>query len=69
MFLTPAELVTLTGYERPTAQRAELDRLGVRYVINSRGHLVVLWSAVEAALGQPKQAPGPAEQPDYGALA
>jgi hypothetical protein len=69
MLLTPADLVILTGYERPSAQRGELDRLGIRYLVNSRGGVVVLWSSVESIIGPRKAEDQPTEQPAYGAVA
>jgi hypothetical protein len=40
-FLTPAELVELTGYKRPTAQRAWLDRNGISYIMALSGRPIV----------------------------
>lgn len=49
--LTPAELVDLTGKERPAAQKRALDFLGVPYRQRLDRSLAVLRSAAEAALG------------------
>jgi len=52
MILTTAELLALTGKQRASAQRRSLDALGVRYGMRADGTLVVLQSAVEAAIGE-----------------
>lgn len=41
MFLTPAELVTLTGRQRPSAQARWLRDHGYRHTVNALGAPVV----------------------------
>lgn len=62
MFLTSPELQQLTGKQRAGAQRRVLDALGVRYGMRADGSLVVLQSAVEAALGA---APTKTKAPEF----
>ena len=53
MFLTPDQLKSLTDRRTRPAQRRMLDALGVKYGMRADGSLVVLQSAVEAAIGAP----------------
>ena len=53
MFLTPDQLESLTDRRTRPAQRRMLDALGVKYGMRADGSLVVLQSAVEAAIGAP----------------
>lgn len=53
MFLTPDQLKSLTDRRTRPAQRRMLDALGVKYGLRADGSLVVLQSAVEAAIGAP----------------
>ena len=46
MFLSPADLVTLTGLRRGKDQRAQLDRMGIPYYVSRSGHPVVTHAAV-----------------------
>lgn len=41
MFLTDAELQTLTGYRRPACQRRWLERNGIPHFVNALGKPVV----------------------------
>ena len=52
MFLTPDELVTLTGYKRPADQVRWLERNGVPHWINAQGRPVV-----RQDMRQPSNAP------------
>ena len=51
MFLTPDELRVLTGRQHADAQRAALDRMGLKYVLNADGRPKVSRAAVDALLG------------------
>lgn len=47
MFLAPEELEILTGKARPSAQRRELARMGIKHLVNSLGHPIVCRSEIE----------------------
>lgn len=49
MFLTAAELRTLTGYVSPTKQREWLKRAGVSFFVSGSGRPVVLREALVSA--------------------
>lgn len=49
MILTPQELIELTHAERPSAQRRELEHLGIAARPRRDGTLVVLWDDVRAS--------------------
>jgi Domain of unknown function (DUF4224) len=51
VLLTADELVELTKKARPTAQKRELDFLGIPARLRSDGSLVVLWEDVRATQG------------------
>lgn len=51
MILAPDDLATLTGRQRPRAQRDVLDALGVPYKARPDGSLVVARAAVDIVLG------------------
>lgn len=54
MFLSAAELCSLTGRQHADAQIAALQRMGLRYVLDADGRPKVARAAVEAALvGRP----------------
>ena len=53
MFLSPSQVADLTERRTKPAQRRQLDALGVKYGMRADGSLVVLESAVEAAIGAP----------------
>ena len=46
-FLCPADLHTLTGYQRPAKQIEVLRWQGIPFRVNAAGRPVVCWSAVE----------------------
>jgi len=50
MFLSPEELAMLTGYQRPAFQKKWLAKLGVRFIENSQGRLLLAKSEVERIL-------------------
>lgn len=60
MFLDPAELVTLTGREKPSAQIRELVRQGIAHTVNAAGLPVVTRDAVLARHGLRQEVKGPA---------
>ena len=47
MFLTPTELIELTGFQRPSAQVRWLSRAGMRFAIGGDGAVKVLKAEVE----------------------
>jgi hypothetical protein len=51
MFLTPTQLVELTGAKRRNAQIKALDYMRFKYLIRPDGTLAVLWAHVAAELG------------------
>lgn len=53
MFLSSSQITSLTDRRTKPAQRRMLDALGVKYGLRADGSLVVLESAVEAAIGAP----------------
>lgn len=57
MILSHDELVTLTGRQRPRAQRSVLEALGVPYKARPDGSLVVARAAVDLVLGVNTAAP------------
>lgn len=48
MFLTPDELVTLTGFRRSGAQARWLRSRGIRHFVNGAGHPVVARAWLDA---------------------
>jgi hypothetical protein len=46
-FLTPSEIVQLTGRKMKMHQIKSLRRMGIPFFINAAGHPVVTWSALE----------------------
>ena len=65
MFLTPTELLELTGYKKPALQRRWLVEHGYRFDVRGDGRAVVLTAAIEKKLGE-RRISGPA--PDWSAL-
>lgn len=58
MILSPEDLISLTRKERPSAQRRELDFLGIPSKPRKDGSLVVLWEDVRATQNvKPARAP------------
>lgn len=51
MILSPDDIATLTGRQRPRAQRGVLEALGVPYKVRPDGSLVVARAAVDIVLG------------------
>ena len=51
LFLTPMEVIELTGYRQAKRQAAQLLRMGIRFFVKAGGHPVVPRVAVE---GRPK---------------
>jgi hypothetical protein len=47
-FLTVAEVETLTGYRRPSAQVRFLKARRIRHVVNAAGHPVIARSWIDA---------------------
>lgn len=54
IYLTPAELETLTGYKRPADQARWLERQGVPFTMNSRGRPVVRKDMDKSAVTAPE---------------
>ena len=52
VFLSPTDILQLTGYKRPGRQIAELRRQGFRFHVNAMGLPVVPRSAVEARISR-----------------
>ena len=50
MFLTPTELLDLTGYKKPALQRRWLVEHGYRFDVRADGRAVVLIAAIEQKL-------------------
>lgn len=70
-FLTPEELIEVTGYKHPASQRDWLDRNGWQYVLNAaRRPIVGRWFARQKLSGITPTAAGPqpAWTPDFSAL-
>lgn len=65
MFLTAAELQTLTGYRRPSAQLRWLNRHGYRATINGLGEPVVTVAEMNRHLVGGRAA---RQEPNFGAL-
>jgi len=59
LFLTPAELLDLTGYRRPVRQRDWLIRQGIKCVTAKNGKVVVARIWVTEKLDRPGDRPGP----------
>jgi len=51
MFLTPDELIALTGFRRPGAQARWLRSRGIRHFVNGVGHPVVARAWLDADRG------------------
>lgn len=65
MFLTPTELLELTGYKKPALQRRWLVEHGYRFDVRADGRAVVLTAAIEKKLAG-RHISGP--EPDWSAL-
>jgi hypothetical protein len=67
MFLTREEIQELTNKQRPSAQVAVLNSLGIIYKLRPDGSLVVLKAHVEQLLGGQvtEQKPGSTWEPDW----
>ena len=61
MFLTPNEVVALTGRKRWRAQARTLEGMGLRYTLSAAGRPVVLQAEVERLLLGGRTAPRRAE--------
>lgn len=48
MFLSPSEVHELTGRAKPGAQRRELTRMGIKFLVNCVGRPIVCRSEVES---------------------
>jgi len=48
-FLSKPELKQLTGYTWKSRQQSTLGELGIEFVVNPRGEIVVDWSTVSLA--------------------
>lgn len=59
IYLTPAELETLTGYKRPADQARWLERNGVPYITNARGRPVVRADMDKTTVTEPALGPVP----------
>ena len=59
MFLTDAEVRTLTGYHKPSKQAEQLRAQGIRFVLNRLGRPVVAreWLESGAATATKKTSP------------
>ena len=69
LFLTPDELVELTGYRRKSAQIAWLSTHGWRFAVSAGGYPRVARAYLERRMVA--RSPGPAVEsaaPDFGAL-
>ena len=64
MILTAAELVDLTGKQRPSAQRRALDRMAINYLVRPDGRVIVTASALESSGGATLKP----DQPNWTAL-
>ena len=56
MFLTPAELATLTGYHQKRKQLARLREMGIPCWINAAGQPVVARAVIEGRKAPPRPA-------------
>ena len=68
MFLTPAELIRLTGRKYAPAQKRVLDKLGIPYTEDDFERPVVLTAAVERKHLGEALAPEPAAGPNMNAF-
>jgi hypothetical protein len=67
-FLEPAEVASLTGYQRRTAQVKALQAMGIPYWVRCDGTPAVLRSTIEAQQPQQSSMRSATTQPDWGAL-
>jgi hypothetical protein len=67
MFLTPAEIMTLTGYQLPAHQIRWLKRFGYFFEVAASGRPIVSRAYVEARLGVKAAAPAKTT-PNFSAL-
>lgn len=67
-FLEPAEIASLTGYQRRTAQVKALQAMGIAYWVRCDGTPAVLRSTIEAEQPQQSRTRSETTQPDWGAL-
>lgn len=68
MFLTPGEVKALTGKARVTKQKEVLEALGIRYIENGIGEVIVSRSHVEYRLGGSVDEAISGGQPNFEAL-
>jgi hypothetical protein len=65
VFLTPTELLELTGYKKPALQRRWLAEHGYRFDVRADGRAVVLIAAIELKLAGRRTS---GAEPDWSAL-
>ncbi len=64
MFLTPDDIITLTGYRRKSKQVDVLRRLRIPFWVNAGGHPVVAEAAIHG--GKPPASPKTTWEPTWG---
>ncbi|MGQ0335723.1 DUF4224 domain-containing protein [Halomonas elongata] len=69
LFLTPDELEHLTGRRRGKEQREQLDAMGVRWLVNADGEILVGRRHVEEVLCGTASSDRKKREPNLGALA
>jgi hypothetical protein len=65
LFLTAADLIALTGYQRPSAQVRWLKRHGWRFTVNALGQPVIAVAEFNRRMVGGRSV---AQEPDWGAL-
>jgi len=65
MFLSDADLIELTGYEKPAAQKRWLDKLGWVFVESAFGKPKVLRAYAEKKLGLASETGSAQTEPDF----
>lgn len=71
MFLSPQEIIDLTGRQRRGAQLRALRGMGITHMIRPDGTVVVLRAHIESALGNGNDAQiktSQEAQPNWGAI-
>lgn len=68
MFLTPAEVESLTGRQRHTFQVRALQQMGIDHKVRPDGSVAILRAALEACFGCPRPSRTKSTQPNWGAL-
>lgn len=66
-FITPEEMIELTGYQFPSKQCEVLERAGIFFIKRPDGHPKTTWAHFNSPLAK-RPASSVSEEPDFGAM-